>query len=465
MSLPKDTLSSDQEQLLYKLYYDDHLVWGRDRLYKYITENHPEYNISRRMVWNWLADQEIHQRFAPAKRTKDIQSTILKEPKKQIGIDLVNMEHYEHDGYKYILTCVDLFSKKAYAKAMKNKEESTVTAAMKQLIDDQIHYVSTIRSDRGSEFIAKGFQDMLKSFEIKQVLSLPGKPQSNGVIERLNKTLKRALVMVMTINKNHNWVDTLQDVVDNYNNTISRVTGKNPNDLDIEDDKKVLKDVKNKISSSVTSRNEKDEVKFNVGDKVRLKNENPINGENWSKQLYEVYEVVKPRNKIAAAHYFIKNGNEKFNKKYYNNDLLYISDVKNIIDEPKKFEISKIVKPLIHNKSESYIVRWKGYKEADNTIEPRKNLLEDVPKLIRKFERDNHVEWKNGRVYWDGQTHNEIVQQQQQQPQPKKIVKNIVPQQPIKQNETVNKIINSNVSDKNIVDGKRERKKKVIMDL
>jgi len=73
------------------------------------------------------------------------------------------------------------------------------------------------------------------------------------------------------------------------------------------------------------------------------------------------------------------------------------------------------------------------------------------------------VEWKNGRVYWDGQTNNENVQPPKKVTQ--KVIKNIVQQQPIKQNDKVNKIINSDVNNKNIVEGKRERKKKVIMDL
>jgi len=74
------------------------------------------------MVYNWLAKQELHQRFQQANKTKDIQHTVLEDPHKQIGIDLVDMQNYEYDGYKYILTAIDLFSKKAYAIALRDKE-------------------------------------------------------------------------------------------------------------------------------------------------------------------------------------------------------------------------------------------------------------------------------------------------------------------------------------------------------
>ena len=286
--LPKNTLSKEQEELLYSLYYDNKMLWGRDRLYKYISEHYKDYKLSRRQIYNWLARQEVHQLYQQTNRTRNIQHTILNEPKKQIGIDLVNMEHYEHNGYKYILTGIDLFSKKGYAYPLKNKEASTVSKAMKYLIDNEIHYVASIRSDNGSEFIADDFKKLLDKYEIKQIFSLPSKPQSNGNIENFNKTLKRALIMGMRINKNNDWIQLLPQIIDNYNESVHSVTKKKPIDLDIEDDNDILEAVKNGIADNVISRNEGDKPKFKVGDKVRTKldkDEKGSGGENWSKKV------------------------------------------------------------------------------------------------------------------------------------------------------------------------------------
>jgi len=403
MSISRNTPSKDQSELLYKLYYDDNMMLGRDRLYKYIKEKYPEYNISRRMVWHFISRQEIAQRFAPAKQSKNIQHTVLDEPRKQIGIDLIDMTNYEYKGYKYILTGIDLFSKKAFARPLKNKEEPTATKAMKDLIDNEIHYVSSIRSDRGSEFINKGFIDMLDKYKIKSVLSLAGKPQSNGNIERFNKTLKRALMMIMTYKKNHNWVDPLQEAIENYNKTYQTTIQNIPDDIDIEDDKDVLENVHDNIHNKVTSRNENEDVKFIIGDKVRIKldEDDRLHGENWSKETYTVYKVHKPKSIISSPYYYIRQGKEKMKNKFYNNDLLYIPDILNKIDAPQKYEISKLIKPLIHNKEQSYEVKWRGYRDKDNTIEPRDDLLEDAPKLIRTYERIHNVKWANGRVTYE----------------------------------------------------------------
>ena len=48
---------------------------------------------------------------------------------------------------------------------------------------------------------------------------------------------------------------------------------------------------------------------------------------------------------------------------------------------------------------ESYEVQWKGYlKKSDNTIEPRSNLIVDVPKLVKLYEKQHSVEWKTRTV-------------------------------------------------------------------
>ncbi len=50
-----------------------------------------------------------------------------------------------------------------------------------------------VRSDHGSQYVSDHFQTELKHFGIRQSLAYVGEPQTNGVIERFWKTLKKAL--------------------------------------------------------------------------------------------------------------------------------------------------------------------------------------------------------------------------------------------------------------------------------
>ena len=82
---------------------------------------------------------------------------------------------------------------------------------------------------------------------IKQVFGLPSKPWSNGQVERLNRTLKRALIIGMQIQGNNNWVKILPQFVQNYNDSVHSVTGKTPNELDEEEDKEILNEVQKRF--------------------------------------------------------------------------------------------------------------------------------------------------------------------------------------------------------------------------
>ena len=146
-------ISSDIKEKLEDLYYNQKNIFGRDKLYYLAREK--GIDISRRQLWDWLKSQEIHQLYMPAEESKELQSTVLNKPHEQIGIDLIDMSNYLYDNYKYILTAIDLFSKKAYAEALKDKSQKEINKAIKEIIKKS--QPKSIRSNNGSEFISKEF--------------------------------------------------------------------------------------------------------------------------------------------------------------------------------------------------------------------------------------------------------------------------------------------------------------------
>ena len=150
--MPKP-ISDDVKKQLEKLYYEDKNYIGRDRLYKLAREK--GIPVSRRVLWEWLKSQMLHQLYMPSEESKELQSTVLNKPHEQIGIDLIDMSNYLYDNYKYILTAIDLFSKKAYSEALKDKSQKEINKAIKEIIKES--HPKSIRSDNGSELISKDF--------------------------------------------------------------------------------------------------------------------------------------------------------------------------------------------------------------------------------------------------------------------------------------------------------------------
>ena len=381
-------ISDEVKAQLKKLYYDDKNFIGRDRLYKLAVSK--DIDVSRRQVMNWLALQEVHQIYWPANESKEIQSTILHDSHDQIGIDLIDMQNYEYSGYKYILTAIDLFSKKAYAVALKNKEQSQVNAGIKKIIK-QLRPKS-IRSDNGSEFIAESFKKILRDNDITQVLSLPGKPQSNGNIERFNGTLKNAISKDLAHNNSYDWHTSLPIIIKNYNNSYQYTIKDTPNNVNKLDDNDEKTEIRNRIYDKVIGKNKSlSGAKFHIGDTVRIQLLNDKTRQNWSDELFKVQKVAKPRKLYSAPFYYISNidDNTIIKKKYYDNDLLLIPGVENKMVKEQKYVISKILGHKIHKRKYMYLIKWKGYK--DTTYEPYNMLIEDVPKMINAYDRIHDI--------------------------------------------------------------------------
>ena len=93
-------ISSDVKKQLEKLYYVDKNCVGHDRSYKLAREK--GIPVSRRSLWEWLKKQEIHQLYMPSEESKELQSTVLNKPHGQIAIDLLDLNNYNYDNYKYI---------------------------------------------------------------------------------------------------------------------------------------------------------------------------------------------------------------------------------------------------------------------------------------------------------------------------------------------------------------------------
>ena len=260
---------------------------------------------------------------------------------------------------------------------------------LKKLLNNLNH----VQLDNGSEFISDSFKKILEDNNIKQILSLPAKPQSNRNIERFNGTIKKLINKDMQYNNTNNWVDSLQQLNDNYNNTIQRVTKSTPNEVDNIDDKNELNEIKENIYKNVISKRNGQNQKFNIDDIVRIKMYNENDKTNWTNDIYKIVKVGKRKKMYTSPFYYVASikDNKMINQKYYDNDLLLIPNkkVKNEIKNEDRYEISKIIEFKIKNDIPGYIVKWKGYKEL--TFEPRKILLEDVPKLIKNFDKDNNI--------------------------------------------------------------------------
>jgi len=108
---------SAEEKLLRSIYYNPKTGLSG------INDLSKKSGLSQKKVKDFLEAQNIYSRHKAIRKTFPTRRVVVKGIDDQWQIDLVEMIPYskQNDGFKYMLTCIDCFSKYAWAIPMKNK--------------------------------------------------------------------------------------------------------------------------------------------------------------------------------------------------------------------------------------------------------------------------------------------------------------------------------------------------------
>ena len=115
-----------------------------------------------RHVEDALQSVDAYTKHKPYKRRFPRRKTQTWGIDKQWQLDLIEMLPFKkyNKGYSYIMVAIGVFSRYAFAEAVKSKEGKSVTKAFKTMIKERCPlYVQT---DKGKEFLNKHFKDLMK---------------------------------------------------------------------------------------------------------------------------------------------------------------------------------------------------------------------------------------------------------------------------------------------------------------
>jgi hypothetical protein len=378
-------LTINHLKILNKEFYENLNFFGRDKLFNLLRNKYGEDSPSRRQISDWLSQQEVNQLYSPSKGKAKTFKSSMTTPNKILAMDLVNMEKFQVKGYKYLFNAIDMSSRFVYSVAMKNKSDAEVLKGFKKIYNQS--KPRAVRSDNGSEFINKKFTDYLEKNGIKQILAEAGKPQSNGMIERANATIKELIQKSLEINPKFDWANSLDKLIENINNSNHRITGFTPNEIKhaFKNEDNITLDSAREKELKIKKGNISKEV-YEKGDLVRLHQPSDKTRQVWSNEVYIIERVYKPKKPYSVYEYKVEGLKDRFKEEEL---LKIIGEPQNKIQKVQKFVISKLIKPVIKDNKEYYEVQWKGYRER--TLEPRENLLEDVPKMVNQFEKKNKI--------------------------------------------------------------------------
>ena len=228
---------------------------------------------------NKILSEELHK----SKRKNYTRRKIIVNHIDEIfAADLVEMQKFAklNKGYRYLLTCIDIFSKYAWVIPLKDKKAINIKNALLKIFKQR--KPKFLWTDRGTEFYNKQVQYLLNENNIK-LYSTNNSEIKSSIVERFNLTFKNMMYKKFTENNSTIFYNILDQLVENYNNKYHSTIRMSP----IEASKKINE---KKIKNIYNFEKTKKLGKFRIGDKVRISLEKNIFEKsyetNWTEETF-----------------------------------------------------------------------------------------------------------------------------------------------------------------------------------
>ena len=172
------------------------------------------------------------------------------------------------------------------------------------------------------------------------------------VSDRFIRTIKDKIYKHMTSISKNVYIGKLDDIVNEYNNAKHRATKMKP--IDVKDNTYI--DFGKEVNDN--------DLKFKVGDHVRISKYKNIFAKgyspNWSE---EVFVIKKIKNTVPWTYVIDDLNDEEITGTFYEKELQKI--------DQKEFRIEKVIK----KKGDKLYVKWKGYDNSFNSWIDKKDLV------------------------------------------------------------------------------------------
>ena len=154
---------------------------------------------------------------------------IIQEPFRRITMDIVGPLPHSRSGNRFILVVCNYTTRYPEAFALKSIDAEHIAEALVTLFS-RVGVAEEILTDQGSNFTSKLLAELYRLLQVKALKTSPYHPQNDGLVERLNSTLKSMLRKTVT-NEGKDWDKALPYALFAYREVPQSTTGFSPFEL------------------------------------------------------------------------------------------------------------------------------------------------------------------------------------------------------------------------------------------
>jgi len=299
-------------ELLTDLYYRKRNYDGINQLY--MKAKKQDKSILKEDVKEWLEKQKTFQQTKQEVGKKEY-LPIYSETPHSFQMDLTFFPRYtaQNKGYNTLFTAININTRYAYVNKSKSKTKEDILDFVKKM--ERETPINSITCDKGKEFENAEFIDFCKKNNIT-LFFLKEDSHKLGIINRFHRTIKNKLSKHFIATNSVSWIDAIDDIVKNYNNSFHRGIGMSPSEMNSFFEVDMIAS-KREYSDLIKK---KQGLAFEVNDKVRLLRK---------KKLFDDKQLSK-------------YGDEIFNVENVYKNALDVSDDKGGIKRVKKSEVLKV---------------------------------------------------------------------------------------------------------------------------
>jgi len=336
-----------------------------NKLYKEVKRRGDYANLGLQRIKNYLNSQPSYTLYKPLVRKFPKAPVICTKVKQQLDMDLMDVSRQQsfNSGIRYLVSAIDCLSKIAYLKPIKSKDSKEIVKAVREILDE-VGHVDRICTDRGAEFKANQFQNLLKERGIHHFFA--GGTGAATIVERFHRTIRGLIARYQYKHNTMTYIDKLSDILKNYNHSYHRSIKMRPIDVNEDNEHIAYENI-----HGMRDYHTKKSFTFKLGDNVRV----AAKKAPWSREFYqrwseEIFTVSKRYYQQNIAMYKISDcSGDVVIGSYYTEELLKVTH-----DPKNRYRVEKVIDEAVRNKKRYALVKFVGFPSSCNEWVPKTSI-------------------------------------------------------------------------------------------